>query len=66
MSTSTVHATAMVTTGTCTYDRFETHVGEPRGPEHTRILRVLTVFSTDLFYSVLHLIMTETVFGTGV
>ena len=25
------------TTGTCTYDRFKTRVGEPRGTEHTRV-----------------------------
>ena len=26
-----------MTTGTCTYDRFEHVQGEPRGPEHTRV-----------------------------
>ena len=49
-----------VTLGTCTYGRFETLVGEPRGLEYRGVLRVLTVFSTDWFYTVLHLIMTET------
>ena len=49
-----------VTTGTCTYDRFDTPVGEPRGPEYTPYFRVPTVFSTDWFIDVLHLIMRQT------
>ena len=47
-------------TGTCTYDQFDTVQGEPRGPEHTPVFRVLAVFSTALVLAVLHLIMTET------
>ena len=27
-----------MTTGTCTYDRFDTLVGEPRGIEHSRYI----------------------------
>ena len=46
--------------GACTYDRFESTVGEPRGIEHTPYSRVLAVFSTHWFYGCLHLIMTET------
>ena len=34
-------ACASSVTGTCTYDRFETNVGEPRGVEHTGVLRLI-------------------------
>ena len=58
-----VHTTRWsVTTGTCTYDRFDLGVGEPRGLEYRRVSGSHLTFSTDPFYDRLHLIMTETVF----
>ena len=44
----------------CSNTRFDLGVGEPRVVEHTRISRVLTVFSTTRVLTVLHGIMTET------
>ena len=49
-----------MTTGTCTYDRFETDVGEPRGVEHTGILGPRLVYTV---YTGLHGRMTG--FMTG-